>query len=208
MKPTCLSVLLRWLAGPAFFGVLAALAQATTVIPPDFQQLVDQSDYIVRAVVKSVTSEMRSDGPNRHIITKVDLNVTEVISGTPPQPLVLEMLGGTVGAEAMVVEGAPQFKVGDEDILFVHGNGQQFNPLVALMHGRYPIKRDAATGREYMARSNGAALYDEKDVVQPMSDPAPARQALKTNAQPLTPADFVSRIRTAAKNTPHPSLQN
>lgn len=208
MKPTCMTVLLRWLAGAAFFGVLVTVAQATTVIPPDFQQLVSQSDYIVRAVVKTVTSEIRTDGQNRHIITKVELEVREVISGTPPQPLVLEMLGGTVGGEEMVVEGAPKFKVGDEDILFVHGNGQQFNPLVALMHGRYPIKRDAATGREYVARSNGAPLYDEKDVVLPMSDPAPARQALKANAPPLSVADFMSRIRTAAKNTPHPPLQN
>ena len=203
-----MSVFPGWRAGMIISGLLVVVAQATTVIPPDFQQLVSQSDYIVRAVVKSVTSEMQTDGQSRHIITKVELDVREVISGTPPQPLVLEMLGGRVGAEEMVVQGAPQFKVGDEDILFVHGNGQQINPLVALMHGRYPIKRDAATGREFMARSNGEALYDEKDVVQPMAETALVQRALKANAQPLSAADFVSRIKTAARNTPRPPLQN
>jgi hypothetical protein len=108
----------------------------------------------------------------------------------------------------MVVEGSPQFKAGDEDILFVHGNGQQFNPLVALMHGRYPIKRDAATGREYVARSNGSALYDEKDVVLPIADSARAQQAVKANTPPLSAADFAERIRTAARNMPHPPQQN
>ncbi len=208
MKLTGMSFLRGWLAAVTVYSMMAAVSQATTVIPPDFQQLVSQSDYIVRAVVKSVSSEMQTDGQNRHIITKVELDVREVISGTPPQPLVLEMLGGKVGNEEMVIEGAPKFKVGDEDILFVHGNGQQMNPLVALMHGRYPIKRDAATGREYVARSNGAALYDEKEVALPMSDKAPVQQALKANVQPLSAADFVSRIRAAANNPAHPPLQN
>jgi hypothetical protein len=208
MKPTRMTFLLRGLAGCAFSGVLGIVGHATTVIPPDFQQLVNQSDYIVRAVVKSVSSEMQSDGQNRHIITKVELDVRQVISGTPPQPLVLEMLGGKVGNEQMMVEGAPQFKVGDEDILFVHGNGQLFNPLVALMHGRYPVKRDAATGREYMVRSNGAALYSEMDVALPMSSPVPGQKTPRADAPPLSAADFVNRIQAAAKNPAHPPLQN
>ncbi len=198
-----MTVLLRWLASIALLGILAVVGRATTVIPPDFQQLVDQSDYIVRAVVKSVSSEMKTDGYGRHIFTNVELDVREVIAGSPPQPLVLQMLGGTVGDEAMVVQGAPQFKVGDEDILFIHGNGRQFNPLVALMHGRYPVKRDAVTGRKYMTRSDGEALYNENDVSQPMAHVAQASPALKAPAQPLSADDFVNRIRNVAKNIRH-----
>ncbi len=203
MKPNSVTVLLPRLASIALLGTLAVVARATTVIAPDFQQLVDQSDYIVRAVVKSVTSEMKTDGQGRHIFTKVELDVREVIAGSPPQPLVLQMLGGTVGDEEMVVQGAPRFKVGDEDILFVHGNGQQFNPLVALMYGRYPIKRDAATGREYVARSNGEALYNENDVSQPMAQAVQTGQTLRAAAQPLSPDDFVNRIRNVAKDIRH-----
>jgi hypothetical protein len=197
--------------------VLAAVSvPATTVIAPEFNKLVDQADYIVRAVVKSVTSEMHTSGPHRHIITKVELDVREVISGTPPQPLVLEMLGGRVGAEEMVVEGAPKFKVGDEDILFVHGNGRLFTPLVALMHGRYPIKREAGTGREYVTRSNGAPLVSEQEVLQPMtgSAAAPTTRSLAPATAPssalaLSPADFVSRIKAASTaNAAHPPNQN
>jgi hypothetical protein len=190
------------LAGAIVFSLLAVLVFGTTVVPPSFDKLVSDSDYIVRAVVKSVVSEMRNDGKNRHIITKIELDVREVINGNPPQQLVLEMLGGKVGVEEMVVEGSPKFQVGDEDVLFIRGNKKQFNPLVALMFGRYPIKREARTGREYVVRTNGAALYDEKEVSLPMSDAGTQRLSAVPDSQPLSVTDFVSRIRTSARNSP------
>ena len=205
---------LRFLPAGLLLFLAAVAAPATTVRPPEFDNLVGQADYVVRAVVKSVTAELRTSGPHRHIITKVELDVREVICGTPPQPLVLEMLGGRVGAEEMVVDGAPKFKVGDEDILFVHGYGRLFTPLVALMHGRYPIKREAATGREYIARSDGTPLTSEQNVSQPMAETAavqttPGESVAPTTAPALTPADFVSRITAAgARNAAHPPQQN
>ena len=179
---------------------LAALpVHATTVVPPQFEELVAKSDYIVRVVVKSVNAQMHTDGPHRHITTSVELDVREVISGTPPQPLVLKMLGGKVGTEEMTVDGTPKFQVGDEDILFVHGNGVQFCPLVALLHGRYPIKSDASTGRQFMTRGDGSLLADEQDVARPMmlaekSSPTPSPVPAKSA---LNPADFVIRIKAA-----------
>ena len=171
-------------------------AFATTVIAPEFDQLVAQADYVVRAKVTAVTSEWREEKGQRHIFTYVALEVTEVIAGTPPQPLVLELLGGRVGDDEMRIDGTPQFAVGDQDILFVHGNGRQAFPLVALMHGRYPVKQDAMSGREYMARSNGAALYDTQEVAQPMRAPGAARAATAP-AEPLSPAAFAAKIRGA-----------
>ena len=150
--------------------ILATLpVQATTVVPPNFDELVNESDYIVRAVVKSVTSEWREKQGHRHIFTFVELEVLEVIHGTPPQPLVLEMLGGEVGGEAMVVQGMPKFEVGQEDILFVRGNGRQFYPLTAAMHGRYPVVRDKG-GHAHVTRSNHAALHATAEVAQSMTD--------------------------------------
>ncbi len=77
---------------------------------PDFDALVVQADYIVRAVVKSMNAEWRIDGQNRSIVTKVELTVSEVIKGTPPAPLVLEILGGRIGRDEMRVDGAPKFR--------------------------------------------------------------------------------------------------
>lgn len=179
--------------------VLSALpVRATTVVPPKFDELVNESDYIVRAVVKSVVSEWREKQGKRHIFTFVELDVLEVIHGKPLQPLVLEMLGGQVGDEALVVQGMPKFDVGQEDILFVRGNGRQFYPLTAAMHGRYPVVREKG-GRAHVARSNQAALHATAEVALPMTEESEVavQQAVSADTPALSPDDFTRQIRAA-----------
>ena len=183
-----------WMALALALCLLPLRGHATMVVAPGFDSLVSQADYVVRAVVTSVTSEWRIDGANRHIITKVALNVTEVIKGTPPSPLVLTVLGGRIGQDEMRVDGAPSFIVGDDQILFVHGNGRQFIPLVAIMYGQYLVVHDHASGQDLIHRSNGSPLYDVKDVALPMT----AANALGASApRPLTVADFAGKIRAS-----------
>ena len=195
----------------ALTGLLsfAPAARATSVIPPTFTELVNQADYIVRAVVKSVNSEYA--GPEQKmIITKVELDVREVIAGTPPKPLVLTMLGGKVGPKTITLTGAPQFAVGDEDILFVQGNGQQAFPLVAIMHGRYPIRREAGTGREFISRSNHVPLRSTAEVGLPVAEsgatPLPAKA--QSAATALTPEQFKAEIKAIRKPGPAQHLAN
>lgn len=192
---------LKWLAVVGFFGALAGGAVATTVIAPDFAQLVNESDYVIRGVVKSVTSEFRPmpTGNRQKIITKVEIEVREVVAGQPPDKVVLEILGGKIGDQEMVLEGAPKFNVGDEDILFVSGNGQSICPLFAMMHGRYPIQREAATGRQYVTRSNRVPLQDPSEVALPMSEGSAAemQRKMKNTAQALTPEQFAQRVKAA-----------
>ena len=191
--------------------VLAIIpAHATTVIAQDFNSLVSGADYVVRAVVKSVTSEYRTTPRGQAIFTKVELQVVETITGTPPQPLVLQVLGGTVDGVTMRVEGVPQFHVGDEDILFVQNNGTQFFPLVGIMNGKYPVKHDAVTGAAYVARSNGVPLYDVQDIKQDMT-PALVARMQHPGQQPLSLETFVGKIRAAHNNQvapKPPSLAN
>lgn len=193
------------LGGPLILGLwlAASPARATTVIAPDFDSLVSGADYVVRAVVKSVTCEYRTTPRGQAIFTKVELTVLETITGTPPTPLVLDLLGGTVNGVTMQVQGVPQFHVGDEDILFVQSNGHQYFPLVGIMNGKYPVKRDPTTGVAYVARSNGVALYDEKDVKQEMGSAA-AAQAQHAGQAPLSPEAFAGKIRAAAQNKANP----
>jgi hypothetical protein len=174
---------------------------ATTVNPPEFSELVNQSDYIVQAVVKSVVSEYENPS-SRKIVTKVELEVKEVVAGTPPQPLILRVVGGKVGDREMIVEGAPQFKVGDEHILFVQGNGRQIFPLVAMMYGVYPIKREAS-GRQFVTRSNRVPLQDSSEVVLPMTGGGVAelQRRMRGAGEALTPAQFVQQIRDAVKSS-------
>jgi hypothetical protein len=169
----------------------APLARATTVLQPTFEELVGSAESIVRVQVLSVDSAWR-DNPakpgERYIGTKVTLNVREVIKGKPPQTLVLDLVGGRVGADELVVDGAPKFEAGDECILFVRGNGRSFFPVVGLMHGYFPVYRDAVTGRAQVLRFNGVPLHDEQEL-------APGAPTLSASRAPgLTPESFRDRI--------------
>lgn len=187
------------LSAALLLAASVAWLRATTILAPDFDRLVNTSDYIVRATVKSVTSEWR-DNPekagSRYIATKVVLDVQEVIKGAPPSPLVLDLVGGKVGNRELIVEGAPKFAVGAESILFVAGNGRQVIPLVGMHHGHYPVRRDKA-GQDQVLRSNGQALYSESQVSLPEAAMSVAPAA---NAQPLTSVEFATRIRKAIKS--------
>ena len=51
----------------------------------------------------------------------------------------MRVYGGTVGEDSMGIADAPEFNVGDHDILFVENNGTQAIPLVGIMHGRFKL---------------------------------------------------------------------
>lgn len=177
--------------------LLPAVAPATTVIAPDFNRLVNTADYVVRATVKSVASDWRPDPGNpgkSYIGTRVELEVHEVIKGNPPSPLVLDLVGGSVGGQTLRIEGSPRFATGQQSILFVRGNGRQVVPLVGMRHGHYPLRRDPATGRDLVMRSGGRYLYNEAEVSLPESMDS-VLQRRDPRAQPLTAAEFAARIR-------------
>lgn len=215
-KQSRTAIVSRWVnrlrlgAGVALTLALALFplrALATMVVAPSFDSLVSQADYVVRGTVTAVNSEWRNDAHGQHIISKVKFDVREVIKGTPPSPLVLVMLGGRIGNTQMVVEGTPSFIVGEESILFVHGNGKQFFPLVAIMYGMYPVSLDTASGQRFVHRSNGSPLYDVTDVSLPMT----AANALGTGvAHPLTATEFAAKIRAsvATHQAPPPANAN
>lgn len=192
----------RWVPGWALARIFLAMvacvvsARATTVVPPTFDALVNQSDYIVRAVVKNVSAEKRAGTRGMKIVTRVELDVLEVVAGDPPADVTLEFLGGTVGDETLSVRGMPQFRAGDEDILFVSGNGRTICPLYGMMHGRYAIERDAVSGRKYVVRSDGMPLRDTAQIASPLAERALSKAAYQlAAAAALEPAEFIRRIR-------------
>jgi hypothetical protein len=187
--------------------LLPCRAPATTVEPPEFKELIGEADYIVRGVVKSLSSEWRetADG-RRYISTQVEITVSDVIKGAPPEKVVLQMLGGRVDGEEFTVEGAPKFLVGEEDIFFVHGNGRMISPFVAIMHGVYPILHNFRTGQDHVLRSNGMPLYSEQDVSLPMTRLSAAK-VLNPSAQPITADTFIRQVRQTAGTPRSPSRE-
>ncbi len=184
-----------------------ALARAMTVEPPTFPDLVAGADAVYRGHVTAVQARRvaRPDGGGAMIKTFVTFAIDHAIKGAAQTEIVLEFLGGRVGDDILEVSGVPQFSVGDREILFVQGNGRQFCPLVAVMHGRYRIVRDATTGHDTIARDNGQPLTAVAEVAQPFHGPAALRTPANL-APALTPAAFESLI-SAEVRTPTPQAQ-
>jgi hypothetical protein len=187
-------------------GLLAALAaallllsataplRATTVIAPTFNELVAESELIARVEVTAVRPAWVESPQGRVIKTFVTFRVLRALKGTPVAELTLPFLGGELDGETMRVSGMPRFTVGQTDIVFISDTrGVRFSPLVGLMHGRYRVRTDPATARDYMTRDDGAPLESEADVQLPQAANSPANR-LKSVARALTPADFESRI--------------
>ena len=137
-------------------ALVAALktALATTVIPPSFDQLVQQAEVIFQGSVTDVRSQWVGEGGERHIVSYVTFKVEDGLKGNAGQSYTMRMFGGTVGDQGMGISDAPTFKVGDRDILFVENNGTQVIPLVGIMFGRFHIQKDES-GQEVVTRNEG-----------------------------------------------------
>jgi hypothetical protein len=133
----------------------ARTVSATTILPMTFDQLLDQAATVVRGEVVDVRSEFRERRDQRTIETIVTFRIHSVIKGASGALLQLEFLGGTVGADTLRVAGQAQFAVGDHDFLFIEGDRQSVSPIVGLGLGRFPIRRDAFTGRMFVTTYEG-----------------------------------------------------
>ncbi|MCF3648842.1 hypothetical protein [Synoicihabitans lomoniglobus] len=180
-------------------------AQATTVVPPDFESMVQNSDYVVHGVVTQVTCHREDRNGSPRIITRVHFDPIEIVAGAAPDRIVLELLGGTIDGQTLTVSGQPQFAVGDEEILFVHRNGRSISPLYAMMFGRYAVRPDPTTGEKRVQREDGSGLPN----VEAISAPLRSAHATKPTAPVagMTPAAFKSLIRSARQSTTPPAAR-
>ena len=133
---------------------------ATTVIPPTFEQLVQQAELIFQGTVTDVRSVWEGEGAQRHINTYVTFQIGENMKGNAGSSYTIRILGGSVGDETMEVTDTPKFKMGDRDILFVEHNNDQFVPLVGINNGRFHVQRDGQTGRDIVVNGEGEPVRD------------------------------------------------
>ena len=180
------------------FLILASLAlglspiAATTVIPPTFDQLVGQAEMIFQGSVTEVRSVWAGEGAQRHIDSYVTFQVEDALKGKPGASFTIRLLGGTVDGETMEVTDSPKFKVGDRDILFVEHNGDQFVPLVGIMHGRFHVQRDEQTGRDFVTTGEGEPVHNLSKLGR--------EEESVTAAEALSPGEFKSQIQTHLSN--------
>ena len=151
---------IKYLLPLALIAISFTYITATTVIPPTFEQLVQQAELIFQGTVTDVRSVWEGEGAQRHINTYVTFQIGENMKGNAGSSYTIRILGGTVGDETMEVTDTPKFKMGDRDILFVEHNNDQFVPLVGINNGRFHVQRDGQTGRDIIANGEGEPVRD------------------------------------------------
>lgn len=168
-----------FLVYPVLFS-LGFIANATTVIPPRFDELVSRAQIIFEGEVTGLQSQWIGEGAQHRIVTFVTFKVNDTLKGEPGTTYSMRMLGGTVDGRTMEVSDAPKFKVGDHDLLFVENNGSQFIPLVGIQHGRFRIQKDQS-GRDTLLTGEGQPLTDVNQLGGDEQAVAHAKASLSLN---------------------------
>src|SRR6266403_443321 len=103
----------RYLLPLTLIAIGLVRVSATIVVPPTFEQLVQQAELIFQGTVTDVKSAWEGEGAQRHISTYVTFQVEDNVKGNPGKSYTIRMLGGTVGDLTMEITDTPKFHKGD-----------------------------------------------------------------------------------------------
>ena len=118
---------------------------ATVLLPAEFRDVVNGSQIIVYGRVSSVRSQW-TEG-RRRIESLVTLEAADFYRGTPSRTVTFRVPGGEVGRYKSVTVGAPEFKPGDEAVLFLKSQGPAVPQVFGLNQGVFRVRVDARSGR-------------------------------------------------------------
>jgi hypothetical protein len=150
---------MRRFAVSALFVILSVAAQATVLLPIEFRELVATAPVIVHGHVVDVRSEF-VDG-RRAVETFVTIEASDYLKGNLGDHVTIRVPGGQLGRYRTVFVGAPEFREGDELVLFLKSSGSPVPYIVGLSQGAYRVVvdqrgRHMVTTPVVMSRQEGA----------------------------------------------------
>jgi len=139
-----------WLPFLAGILLIAMTARATTYVRLRFPDLVHYASAIAR--LRCVGADTRVE--NGEIFTDTRFHVLETEKGQLPASIVVRQPGGKFQHLTSHVEGAPEFRIGEEVYLFLWGRpGRQFYVL-GWSQGTFRVHRDALSGQETVTQDS------------------------------------------------------
>lgn len=139
------------------FASFAAPSHSTTLQRMSLNQLARVADIVVRA--RCVSSSARRE--NGAIWTFGEFELVERFQGEPPSRIRVRLPGGHVGGITTLVEDVPQFRPGEEAVLFLEARSDGTYGVTAWAEGTFRIRKDSASGREFVTQdSSGVAVFD------------------------------------------------
>lgn len=165
----------------------AAPLPATTLERMSLAQLTHRAPVIVQARCLASVSRWEQG----EIWTFTRCAVSQTLKGSPAAVVVIRVLGGRVGGIVSLVEATPQFRPGQEVILFLQPTGRGDYGVVGWSEGSFAIYRAADGKLRVRQTSAHTAVYD-------------ARQRRFVPAGiPAMPLDqFLARVRRLVQEQP------
>jgi hypothetical protein len=171
----------------------ASPARPTSVLAPTFDELVAKADEVALTRVVARQSAWVVSRTGRSIVTDVTFEIERTLKGPVHAQRTLEFLGGTVGDDTLSINGMPEFRVQDRDVLFIQDAGRPASPLVGFSYGRFRVARDGAFGAESVRTHDGRPLASLADV----GNPAPP--AFAAPLRVLSLDEFLGAIQSAVR---------
>jgi hypothetical protein len=166
--------------------LLAAPAlRATVLVPAEFREIVAGSQVIVYGRIVDVTPAWAAD--HRGIDTIVTVEAGSYLKGGPGGTVVFRVPGGQIGRYKNVMVGAPEFRAGEEAVLFLAAQGPSVAHVFGLSQGVFRVRVDARTGQRLVVPPVLAASGDAPQTVV----------RGETNRRPLPLDAFAAAVRTA-----------
>jgi hypothetical protein len=158
----------RVLVAALLLAVPAAL-RATVLLPIEFRELVTVATTIVHGHVADVRAEW-VDG-RRSIETFVTIDADDYFKGGPGETVLVRVPGGQMGRYRTVFVGAPEFRRGEEVVLFLRGNPARGAVIVGLSQGAFRVAPDRAGRRVVTTPVLVGASVDQREAIV-RGDPA------------------------------------
>jgi hypothetical protein len=168
---------------------LAQDVRATVLLPAEFREVVAGSQIIVYGRVADVRPEWSDD--RRRIDTIVTLEAGSYLKGGPGDTVTFRVPGGQIGRYRNVMVGAPEFREGEEVVLFLSAAAPSIAHVFGLNQGVYRVRVDARTGRRVVM----------PPVLTASSDAPQAVVRGDQSRQPLPLESFAASVRTAMTRT-------
>jgi hypothetical protein len=153
----------------------AAIARATTLVPLDTRALALQSQEIVVGTVESSHSYWNE--AHSRIFTDVVLKVDRRLKGAGTERVTITQMGGVVDGVRVRVHATPDFKVGEEALIFAAKDGRGRLQLNGLAQGKFEIEHQGSE-RLVQRRTPGFAFKDVRTLKAVPAGEAPARVTL------------------------------
>jgi hypothetical protein len=130
--------------------LIVLAAHATTLVRLPFPELVRYSSAIAR--VRCIGIDIRAD--KGEIWTDTRFEVLERDKGFLPTYIVVRQPGGKMEHLHSFVEGAPEFRLGEEVILFLWGSPGKPYSVLGWSQGTFRIRRDTHSGAETITQDS------------------------------------------------------